>query len=69
VLQQAFQHCGLQGALGMHAMRKTFAMRFYQQSQRDLLKTQKALGHKWITTTQRYLHVDEADIEALILAM
>ena len=50
-------------------MRKTFAMRFYQQSQRVLLKTQKALGHKWITTTQRYLHVDEADIEAVILAM
>ncbi|MGH8066497.1 MAG: tyrosine-type recombinase/integrase [Candidatus Entotheonellia bacterium] len=46
ILQQAFRACGLTGPLGTHSLRKTFALRFYQQSGGNLLKLQRALGHK-----------------------
>jgi site-specific recombinase XerD len=69
LLQQAFQACGMTGRLGTHSLRKTFAQHVYQTSQRNLLMTQKALGHKWVTTTQAYLSVEDAEIEAVILAM
>ena len=68
-LQQAFRACGLTGPLGPHSMRKTFALRFYQQSGGNLLKLQRALGHKWVSTTQQYIDINDAEIDAVILAM
>lgn len=50
-------------------MRKTFALRFYQQSGGNLLKLQRALGHKWVSTTQQYIDINDAEIDAVILAM
>jgi site-specific recombinase XerD len=68
-LQQAFRACGLTGPLGTHSMRKTFALRFYRQSGGNLLKLQRALGHKWVSTTQQYIDINDAEIDAVILAM
>jgi hypothetical protein len=50
-------------------MRKTFALRFYQQSGGNLLERQRALGHKWVSTTQQYIDINDAEIDAVILAM
>jgi hypothetical protein len=50
-------------------MRKTFGQTVYEKSARDLLKTQRAMGHKRPTSTVTYLHIDERDIDALILAL
>jgi hypothetical protein len=41
----------------------------YEKSGRDLLKTPRAMGHKSPANTVTYLHIDERDIDALILAL
>jgi integrase len=51
-----------------HAMRKTFANRVYHQLNHDLVKTQRAMGHKNINSTVAYLSFVEAEIDAAILA-
>jgi integrase len=58
----------LTGKLGTHVMRKTFANRVYQQLNHDLVKTQRALGHKHINSTVGYLSFAEEEIDAAILA-
>jgi integrase len=50
-------------------VRKTFGETVYEKSGRDLLKTQRAMGHKSPASTLAYLHIDERDIDALILAL
>jgi integrase len=49
-------------------MRKTFANRMYDKLGHDLVKTQRALGHKNINSTVAYLSFREEDIAAAILA-
>jgi integrase len=66
--QDVFRACGLVGQLGTHCMRKTFAKRVYVTSNRNLLYTKKALGHRRLSTTEAYLDVDDAEVEAIILA-
>jgi hypothetical protein len=34
-----------------------------------LLERQRALGHKWVSTTQQYIDINDAEIDAVILAM
>lgn len=41
--------------VGTHSMRKTFAKKVYKASGNDLLKCQKAMGHKSIDSTTKYL--------------
>ena len=66
--EKAYAANNLTGQLGPHAMRKTFAHRMYARLGYDVVKTQKALGHKHITSTTSYLDVDADEIEAAILA-
>jgi integrase len=68
LLRQAYAACGLTGQLSSHTM-KTFGRTVYERSGRDLLKTQRAMGHKSLASTVAYLHIDERDIDALILAL
>jgi integrase len=67
ILQEAYEANGLTGQLGTHAMRKTFANRVYTALKGDLVKTQRALGHKNINSTVSYLSFREEDIDAAIL--
>ena len=59
----------LSGKLGTHTLRKTFADRIYEKSDRDLAKTQRALGHKNINSTISYLDFKQEDIDTLILGI
>lgn len=68
VLQEAYEANGLQGQLGTHAMRKTFANVVYERLGHDLVKTQRALGHKNIGSTLSYLSFKQEEIDAAILA-
>jgi integrase len=68
ILHDAVTANELTGKLGTHAMRKTFANRVYQQLNHDLVKTQRALGHKHINSTVGYLSFAEEEIDAAILA-
>jgi integrase len=69
ILRQAYAACRLTGKLSSHTMRKTFGQTVYEKSGRDLLRTQRAMGHKSPASTVAYLHIDERDIDALILAL
>ena len=60
---------GLTGKIGTHTLRKTFANAVYEKLGRDLVRTQKALGHRNINSTVSYLSFREEDIDAAILAL
>jgi integrase len=53
---------------GTHAMRKTFARKVHERLGHDLVKTQRALGHKNINSTVAYLSFVEDEIDQAILA-
>lgn len=67
ILVSAYAKCGLTGKLGTHAMRKTFAKRVYNKLGKDLVRTQKALGHRNVNSTVSYLSFDEGDIDDAVL--
>ncbi len=50
-----------------HSFRKSFAKGIYERSGQSLTLTQKALGHKAITSTISYLEVDSDEVDRLIL--
>ena len=49
-----------------HSFRKCAGMRIYRLSGNDIELTRKFLNHSSVTTTQRYLGVDEEDINDLL---
>jgi site-specific recombinase XerD len=49
-----------------HSFRKTFAKGIFERSGNSLQLTQKALGHKAITSTIAYLEVDTNMVDSLI---
>ena len=66
-IMAAFRKAGLNGKLGTHSMRKSFAQRLYSQTN-DIFVVQEMLGHKNVATTQKYLGVNYAEVrEALEL--
>jgi integrase len=69
LLRQSDAACGLTGPWSSHTMRKTFGQTVYERSGRDLLKTQRAMGHKSPARTVASLHIDAHDIDALMLAL
>jgi len=52
-----------------HSMRKTFAHSIYNLSVHDLLLTQRALGHRSIATTTKYLETTPESVRAVIFQM
>jgi site-specific recombinase XerD len=69
VLNNAYEANGLTGALGTHTMRKSYADRVYEHFGHDLVKTQKALGHKNINSTVSYLSFAEKELDEAVLAI
>jgi integrase len=68
ILHAAYTTHQLPGKVACHSLRKTFAMRVHAYYHGDLLKTQRALGHVNINSTIKYLALDEAEVDAGILA-
>ena len=52
-----------------HSMIKTFAQNIYQRVGGDLVKTQKALGHKNINSTISYLTCQDDDVFQVIIGL
>ena len=48
-----------------HTLRKTYAMTIYKYYGNDVMKARDALGHKSITTTQKYLNLDRKQKELI----
>ena len=68
ILKTAFVSAGLNGKLATHSLRKSFAQRVYEQSN-DIYLVQELLGHKSVSTTQRYLGVNYADARTAVEKM
>ena len=68
VLKRAFEAAGLNGKLGTHSLRKSYAQRLYEQTN-DIYAVQEMLGHKSVVTTQRYLGVNYASVREASEAM
>ncbi len=70
VLVDACTACGIDTTrISTHSLRKTFVGRCYAASGRDLIKTQRAVGHSSPITTARYLETDTADLDRLVLTL
>jgi integrase len=57
------------GTYGTHSLRKSFARKVYKNTGHDINLTRAVLGHAGIGTTQKYLEVDAADVEAAVLGL
>lgn len=68
LLNGVFIQARLQGKLGTHCMRKTFASNMYHKLNKDLIATQKALDHVSINSTISYLSFNEKLIDEAILS-
>ena len=67
-LKIVFEAAGLNGKLGTHSLRKSYAQRLYEQTN-DIYAVQEMLGHKSVVTTQRYLGVNYASVRDASEAM
>jgi integrase len=70
VVRQAAIRAGINpDRTGCHSFRKLFCVRVYQETGQDLIKTQRIMEHKEVSSTQTYLQsiADDADLEAIIL--
>ena len=68
MLKQAFLAGGLNGKLATHSLRKSFAQRVYEQSG-DIYLVQELLGHRSVSTTQKYLGVNYATAREFVEAI
>ena len=68
ILKNAFMEAGLNGKLATHSLRKSFAQRLYDKTS-DIYLVQELLGHRNISTTQKYLGVNYADAKAAVEAI
>ena len=68
MLKQAFTAAGLNGKLATHSLRKSFAQRVYEQSS-DIYLVQELLGHRNVSTTQKYIGVNYATAREAVEAM
>ena len=68
VLKAAFIAAGLNGHLATHSLRKSFAQRLYDRTS-DIFAVQEMLGHKAVSTTQKYLSVNSANIKEAVEQM
>lgn len=66
ILDNAYRKAKLQGSLGCHSMRKTFAKNIHKALSFDLVKTKMALGHRSITSTIAYLPITEEEIHQVV---
>jgi integrase len=69
IIKKMARDLGLDGTIGTHSLRKTFAMRVYTAFDGNYYKCQKALRHKAITSTVSYIPVDDAEIQKVLSAM
>ena len=68
MLKKAFQDAGLNGKLATHSLRKSFAQRVYEESS-DIYLVQELLGHRNVSTTQKYIGVNYATARETVEAI
>jgi site-specific recombinase XerD len=56
---------GITDRSGPHVLRHTFATHALR-ARPNLRAVQELLGHAWVTTTQRYTHLEVEDLQAQV---
>ena len=69
IIHDALEAGEVQGTLGTHVMRKSFARNALALSGNNARLVQKALGHSKLSTTEAYLDVDQDAVDQVVLAM
>ena len=64
MLKKAFEDAGLNGKLATHSLRKSFAQWLYEES-----GVQELLGHRSVSTTQKYQGVNYATAREFVEAI
>ncbi len=66
----AAEDCGIDTTrISTHSGRKTFAARVYSATGKDLIATQRLMGHTSPMTTARYLETNSAHLDSVVLAL
>ena len=68
MLKKAFLDAGFNGKLATHSLRKSFAQRVYEESG-DIYLVQELLGHRNVSTTQKYIGVNYATARETVEAI
>ena len=68
VLHKVFARAELDGSLGTHTMRKTFARVMFAAVDYRIEKLQRLLGHKWLNTTVQYIANIDEGLDATVLS-
>lgn len=68
MLKEAFMAASLNGKLATHSLRESFAQRIYEESG-DIYLVQELLGHRSVSTTQKYIGVSYASARAAVEAI
>jgi len=63
MIRRYAKRAGISKRIGLHTLRHSFALKFYKDSNHDLIRLQKILGHKNINTTEIYCYMDNTDIK------
>lgn len=66
VLYLVYRDNEMTGKLATHTMRKTYAKNIHEKLGNDIVLTQRAMGHRQITSTQHYLSFDNKVIDQAI---
>ena len=66
IIKAAVDKAKLEGKITTHSMRKSYASRMHEKLGRDILKTQKAMGHANIQSTVQYLSFNQEEIDNAI---
>ncbi len=69
VIKQAAGRVGTADRVATHSLRKSFAQSIYASTGHDIVVTQRALGHRSIMTTARYLDTSEPEVCAAVMAI
>jgi site-specific recombinase XerD len=65
LVNRYLQAAGITDRSGPHVLRHTFATHALR-ARPNLRAVQELLGHAWVTTTQRYTHLDVEDLQAQV---
>lgn len=63
MIRRYAKRAGINKKIGLHTLRHSFALKFYKDSNHDLIRLQKILGHRNINTTEIYCYMDNTDIK------
>lgn len=63
MIRRYAKRAGINKKIGLHTLRHSFALKFYKDSNHDIIRLQKILGHANINTTEIYCYMDNSDIK------